>query len=119
MLVAQGGEKLTFNVKSLTQSITLSAGFNQVIDKHTHVINKSMSCIDVIFCTNQSVISNYGVDVSLLDKCHHKIIYVKINMRAPFPLTYVREVWDFKKANIENIKKAISNSDRNKAFENL
>ena len=54
-----------------------------------------MLCIDLIFCPNQSVISNHGVDVSLLDKCHHKIIYGKMNMLAPFPLTYVREVWDY------------------------
>ena len=31
----------------------------------------------------------------------------------------MREVWDYEKANIENIKKAISNFDWNKAFENL
>ena len=77
-----------------------------------------MSCIDLIFCTNQSVISNHGVDVSIFDKCHH-VIYGKINVRVPLPPTYVREVWDYEKANIEHIKKAISNFDWNKAFENL
>ena len=78
-----------------------------------------MSCIDLIFCTNQSVISNHGVDVSVFDKCHHNIIYGKINIRVPLPPTYVREIWDYQKANIENIKKAISNFDWNKAFENF
>ena len=78
-----------------------------------------MSCIDLIFCTNQSVISNHGVDVSIFDKCHHNIIYGKINILVPLPPTYVREVWDYQKASIENIKKAISNFDGNKAFENL
>ena len=57
--------------------LTLSAGYNQIIDKPTHVINTSMSCIDLILCTNQSVISNHGVDVSIFDKCHHNIIYGK------------------------------------------
>ena len=100
-------------------SLTLSAGYNQIIDKPTHVINTSMSCIDFIFCTNQSVISNHGVDVSIFDKCHHNIIYGKINIRVPLPPAYVQEVWDYQKANIENMKKAISNFDWNKAFENL
>ena len=63
-----------------------------------------MSCIDLIFCTNQSVISNHGVDVSIFDKCHHNIIYGKINIRVSLALTYVREVWDYEKANIENFK---------------
>ena len=31
----------------------------------------------------------------------------------------MREVWDHKKTNIENIKKAISNFDWNEAFDNL
>ena len=66
----------------------------QIIDKPTHVINNSMSSIDLIFCTNQSVISNHGVDVSIFDKCHHNIIYGKINIRVPFPPTYMQEVWD-------------------------
>ena len=78
-----------------------------------------MSCIELIFCLNQRVISNHGVDVSILDKCHHNIIYSKINIRVPLPPAYVREVWDYQKANIENIKKAISNFDWNKVFGNL
>ena len=78
-----------------------------------------MSCIDLIFCTNQSVISNHGVDVSIFDKFHHNIIYGKINIPVSLPPTYVREVWDYEKANIKNIKKAISNFDWNKAFEYL
>ena len=33
--------------------LILSAGYAQVIDKSTHVINKSKSCIDLILCTIQ------------------------------------------------------------------
>ena len=78
-----------------------------------------MSCIDLIFCTNQNVISNYGVDVSMFKKCHHNIIHGKIDIRVPLPPVYVREVWDYNKANLENIKKAVSNFNWNRAFENL
>ena len=56
----------------------------------------SMSCIDLIFCTNQRAISDHGFDVSIFDKCHDNIIYGKSNI-------YVREVCDYEKANIENI----------------
>ena len=78
-----------------------------------------MSCIDLIFWTNQSVISNHGVDFSIFDKCHRNIIYNKIIICVPLPPAYVWEVRDHKKANIENIKKSISNFDWNKAFEIL
>ena len=44
-------------------SLTLSAGYNQIIDKPRHVINTSISCIDLIFYANQYLISNHGFDV--------------------------------------------------------
>ena len=100
-------------------SLTSSAGYTQIMDKPTHAVNSSMSCIDFIFCTKLNVISKHGVDVTIFDKCYHDIIHRKINIRVPLPLTYVREVWDYRKANVENIKKAISNFNWNKAFENL
>ena len=33
-------------------SLTLSAGYNQLIDEPTPIINNSISCIDLILCTN-------------------------------------------------------------------
>ena len=74
-------------------SLTLSAGYKQMIDRPIHVINNSMSCINLSIWTNQSVISNYGVYVSIFDKCHHNIIIGEINIRVPLPPVYVREVW--------------------------
>ena len=49
-------------------SFTLSAGYNQNIDKYLDVMSNSMSCVDLIFYTNQSVVSNLRVDVSVFDK---------------------------------------------------
>ena len=40
-------------------SFTSSARYKQIIDKLTHFINKSMPCIDLIFCLNQIIISQY------------------------------------------------------------
>ena len=96
-------------------SLTSSAGHKQIIDKPTYVINNSMSCIELIFCTNQNVISNYGADVSMF---HHNIIHGKIEIRVPPPV-YVCEAWDYNKANVENIKKAVSNFNWNSAIQNL
>ena len=78
-----------------------------------------MSCIDLLFCTNQNIISNYGVDVSIFDKCHHNIIFGKVNIRVPLPSVYTHEVWNYSKANVENIKYATSNFNWSKALENL
>ena len=98
-------------------SLTPSAIYTQIIDEPGHAINKSMSCNDPFFCTNQNAISKHGVDV--FDKCHHDIIYGKINIRVSLPPIYAHEVWNYSKANVENIKKAIYNFNSNKAFEYL
>ena len=78
-----------------------------------------MSCIDLLFCTYRNIISNYGVDVSIFDKCHHNIIFCKVNICVPLPPVYIGEVWNCNQANVENIKYAISNFNWSKAFENL
>ena len=69
---------------------------------------------------------HYGINVSNFDKCHRNIIYGKINIPVPLSLSLSLSLqhmsersWIIKKANIENIMKAISNFDWNKAFENL
>ena len=100
-------------------TLTSSAGYAQIIDKPTHILNNSMSCIDLIFCTNKNITSNHGVDVSIFDKCHHNIIFGKFDIRVPLPPTFVRKVWDYSKANVEHIKKAISNFNWHNAFKDL
>ena len=77
-----------------------------------------MPCIE-LFCTNQNIISNYGVDVSIFDKCYHNIIFSKSNIRVPLPLVYISEVWNYCQGNVENIKNAISNFNWCKAFKTL
>ena len=59
-----------------------------------HALNNSMSCMDLLFCTNQNTVSNYGADVSIFDKCHHNVIFGKSNIRVPLTPVYAREVWD-------------------------
>ena len=100
-------------------SLTSSAGYKQIIDKPIFIVNNSMSLIDLLFCTNQNTISNYGVDVSIFDKCHHNIILASLTtvyhsfqyISVKSGIT-VKQTW-------KNIQYAISNFNWNKAFENL
>ena len=57
-----------------------------------------MSCIDLLFCTNQNTISNYGVDVSIFDKCYHNIIFSKATILVLLPPGYIHEVWNYSQA---------------------
>ena len=100
-------------------SLTLSARYKQIIDKPTHVVNNSMSCIDLLFCTNQNTISNYAVDLLIFDTYHHAIIFGKVNIRVPLPPVFIHEDWNYSQATVENIKFAMYNFNCSKAFENL
>ena len=78
-----------------------------------------MSCIDLLFCANQNIISNYGFNVPIFDKCQHNIIFDKVNIRVPLPPAYICEVWNYRQENVKNIKYAISNFNWTKAFEHF
>ena len=91
----------------------------KIINKPTHIGNNTSSCTDLIFCYNFNLLSSYGVDLSLFEKCHHNSIFGKVNIRIPHPPGYVCEVWDYGSANTKNIQKAVRNFDWKKAFRNL
>ena len=48
-----------------------------------------------------------GVNSSLHETCNYQIIYAKFNLIIFYPPPYGREIWNCRKANIENIRKAI------------
>ena len=99
-------------------NITTTSGYNQMIDKPTHYINESSSCIDLIFSSNVNLTKNCGVEQSLYETYHHNIIYETLNFNVPLLPLYLREIWDYKNANIECIQKSIYNFDWIRAFQN-
>ena len=93
--------------------LTSSASYSQLIDQPTHITKECSSCVDLIFTSNPSAISALGVELSLYEKCHHNLIYEKRNFNVPLPLPYIREVWDYKNAKVENIQRSVSGIDWN------
>ena len=74
--------------KSNTADIELdniSMKYNQMIDKPTHYINESSTCIDLIFSSNVNHKKNCGVEQSLYKKCDHNIIHGTLNFDIPLP----------------------------------
>ena len=71
----------------------------------------SLSCIDLIFTSNPNLINSSGVEISLFEKCHHNIVYGKIDFKIPIPPPYMREVWDYKNASAESIQRSVSSID--------
>ena len=82
------------------------AGCSRLINEPTHFVNKTSSCSDSIFFSDVNITSNYGIEKTIHEKCHHHIIYGTLNFNVPLPPHYHRENWDYK--NTENTQKAIS-----------
>ena len=89
-----------------------------MINKTTHYINESSLCIDVIFSSNVNLTKNFLVERTLDETCHHNIIYRTLNFNILLDVPYLREIWDYKNANIECIQKSIYNFDWTRAFQN-
>ena len=67
-------------------NITISAGYSQLINEPTHFINKTPSCIDLIFSSDLNITRNCGIEKTIHEKCHHDIIYGTLNFNVPFLL---------------------------------
>ena len=59
-----------------------------------------------------------SVHPSLHPNCHHQIAFAKFNLMISYPPPYSREVWHYREANIDLIRKAISNFNWEKTFYN-
>ena len=92
----------------LTKTISqTSYRFQQLILEPTHILKNSSSCIDLIFTDQPNLITDSGTHPSLHPNCHHNITFCKINLKITYPPPYRRLAWDFKRANISSIRKAI------------
>ena len=72
--------------------ITRAAGYSQLINQPTHITKDYFTCIELIFTSNPNLINSSGVEMSLFEKCHHNIVYGKIDFKTPLPSSYMREV---------------------------
>ena len=93
-------------------NITKSAGYSQLINQPTHFVNKTSSCVNLIFSSDLNITKNCGIEKTIHEKCHHDIIYgTWKNLDVPLSPPYYREIWDYKHANTENIQKSSTLKD--------
>ena len=59
-----------------------------------------------------------GTQPSLHPNCHHQIIYAKFNLEVLYPPPYTREVWHYKDANVDLIRRSINEFDWDRASAN-
>ena len=88
-------------------SLTSANEVSQLINEPTHLQTSSCSCIDLIYTDQPNISVNSGVHASLHPNCHHQIVHSSFNLNISYPPSYQRLVWDYKKADSKNIRKAL------------
>ena len=76
------------------------------------------SYIDLIFTSQPNLVVELGIHPSLDPNCHHQIVSAKFSLMISYPPPYYREVWHYRETNPDLIRRAISNSNWEKAFHN-
>ena len=90
-------------------AVTSSYGLQQLISQPTHLLANPFSCIDLNFTDHPSLIVDCGNHPSLHPNCQHQIIYGKLDLKIIYPPPHQKYVWDFKRSNVNSIKKNDSN----------
>ena len=98
--------------------MTSQFGLSQIINEASRNLETSSSCIDLIFTTQPNFVIESGVHPSLHPNCHHQIVFAKINLKIYYPPPYPREIWHYKQANTQLIRRAITGFNWYRAFLN-
>ena len=97
------------NFEGITnENVTSQFGLSQIIKEATHILESSSSSIDLIFTTQPTSVVESGVHQSLHPNYHHQVGFAKFNLQIYFPQPYPQEIWHYKQASTELIRRAIT-----------
>ena len=88
-----------------------SNNMTQLIDQPTNLESRGISCVDLIITDQPNLFIDYGIRSSLDNCCHHQIIHGKVNISIPSPPPFKRSIWDYAKANKDEIQECLNNID--------
>ena len=60
---------------SILHDLMAQCSFTQIIHEQTHILESSVSCIDLVFTSQENLVTNSGVHSSLHPNCHHQIVF--------------------------------------------
>ena len=84
-------DKTSFEGSQL-QLLTSKFGLSQIITALTHILEKSRSCIDLLFTSQPNKVMKSEVHTSVHPHYHHQIIFAKFDLNSFYPSPYERTV---------------------------
>ena len=82
-------------------------GMKQVIHEPTRQAGISQSCIDLIFASASSNISDAGTRDKITDNCDHLPVYVALKLKRAKPKSFKRMVWNFSRGDFDGFRNAL------------
>ena len=101
----------TSDEESILNDLMAQYGLTQIIHEPTHILESSVSCIDLICTSQENLVINSGVHSSLHPNCHHQTFFANFNQKTHYPPPYEILIWKYEKANADLIKRAIKDFD--------
>ena len=86
------------------ENISPQFGLHQVTNEPIHILESSSLCVDMIFTSQQNLITESVVHSSLYPKSHHPITFAKSDLEILFTPPYFRNGWHYQDANIDFIR---------------
>ena len=68
----------------------------------------SAFCIDLIFANKPNLRVESDIFPSLHVKCHHQIVYSKLNLNVVYSPPYQHMILDYKRSNVDYIRKSVN-----------
>ena len=102
---------ITSHEGSISDVATCNYGLHQLNQEPAQILNSSSSFIDVIFTSQPNLVMKSEVHSSLHPRCHHHVVFAKVNLSILYASPYDRTVWVYENANPELIRRAINEFD--------
>ena len=96
--------------------LTFLYGIKKLKTEPARIWQSSASCIDLAFTGQPNIVMDSGVHWSPHGKCHHQIIYSKLNLKIEYPPPYIHKIWDYNRSATDSINRSIETFDRSYLF---
>ena len=107
------------NFEGMTiKNLKYQFGLSQISNEDAHNLESSSLCLDLIFTVPPNLVVEPGVHPSLHPNYHYQIVFAKFNLQIYYPTQYPREIWHYKQANTELIRRGITDFNWDRAFLN-
>ena len=74
-------------IKSIMKELATQHYIKQITDEPTHLLWNFSFCFNLVFTSQQNLVTDAGFHPLLHVYCHHQIVHAKFNLKIHYPHT--------------------------------